>query len=99
MNSIALFGFANPESLRLVTSLSVLDPSLRFINFTSETNKDKLDSGVQCALIWAAGAGLSGLSGLVNTAADAGLPVVVIMLRECAVFQILGIVIPVYYIY
>ena len=79
MSSIALFGFANPESLRLVTSLSVLDPSLRFINFTSETNKDKLDSGVQCALIWAAGAGLSGLSGLVNTAADAGLPVVVIM--------------------
>jgi DNA-binding response OmpR family regulator len=79
LNSIALFGFANPESLRLVTSLSVLDPSLRFINFTSETNKDQLDSGVQCALIWAAGAGLSGLSGLVNTAADAGLPVVVIM--------------------
>ena len=79
MNSIALFGFANPESLRLVTSLSALDPSLRFINFTSETNKDKFDSGVQCALIWAAGAGLSGLSSLANTAADAGLPVVVIM--------------------
>ena len=79
MNSVALFGFANPESLRLVTSLSSLDPSLQFINFTSETNKDELDSGVECALIWAAGAGLSGLSGLVSTAADAGIPMVVIM--------------------
>ncbi|GIT59937.1 MAG: hypothetical protein Ct9H300mP19_18850 [Dehalococcoidia bacterium] len=38
----ALFGFANPESLRLVTSLNTLDPSLRFINFTSETNKKSL---------------------------------------------------------
>mgnify|MGYP003321490106 CR=1 FL=1 len=79
MNSVALFGFANPESLRLVASLNALDPSLRFIDFTSEKNKDKLNSGVQCALIWTAGAGLSGFSALVNNVADAGIPVVVIM--------------------
>ena len=79
MNSVALFGFVNPESLRLVTSLSTLDPSLQFINFTSETNKETLNSGVECALIWAAGAGFRGFSELVNSAADAGIPVVVIM--------------------
>ena len=79
MNSVALLGFANPESLRLVTSLNALDPSLRFINLTSETNETKLNSGVQCALIWAAGAGPSEFSDLVSNAADAGIPVVAIL--------------------
>jgi len=79
LNSVALFGFANPESLRLVTSLNALDPSLRFINFTSETNENKLKLGVQCALIWAAGAGPSEFSDLISNAADARIPVVAIM--------------------
>ena len=79
MSSIALLGFADPESVRFVTSLSTLDPSLRFIKFTSETSKDKLDSSVDGALIWAAGTGLGGPSSLVHATANAGIPVVVIL--------------------
>ena len=79
MSSIALLGFADPESVRFVASLSALDPSLRFIKFTSETSKDKLDSSVDGALIWAAGTGLGGPSTLVHAAANAGIPVVVIL--------------------
>ena len=79
MSSIALLGFADPESVRFVASLSALDPSLRFIKFTSETSKDKLDPSVDGALIWAAGTGLGGPSTLVHAAANAGIPVVVIL--------------------
>ena len=79
MSSIALLGFADPESVRFVASLNALDPSLRFIKFTSETSKDKLDSSVDGALIWAAGTGLGGPSSLVHAAANAGIPVVVIL--------------------
>ena len=79
MSSIALLGFADPESVRFVASLSALDPSLRFIKFTSETSKDKLDSSVDGALIWAAGTGLGGPSTLVHAAANAEIPVVVIL--------------------
>ena len=79
MSSIALLGFADPESVRFVASLNALDPSLRFIKFTSETSKDKLDSSVDGALIWAAGTGLGGPSNLVHAAANAEIPVVVIL--------------------
>ena len=79
MSSIALLGFADPESVRFVASLNALDPSLRFIKFTSETSKDNLDSSVDGALIWAAGTGLGGPSSLVHAAANAEIPVVVIL--------------------
>ena len=79
MSAIALLGFTDPESVRFVASLSTLDPSLRFIKFTSETSKDKLDSSVDGALIWAAGTGLGGPSSLVHAAANAEIPVVVIL--------------------
>ena len=79
MSSIALLGFTDPESVRFVASLNALDPSLRFIKFTSETSKDNLDSSVDGALIWAAGTGLGGPSSLVHAAANAEIPVVVIL--------------------
>ena len=79
MSSIALLGFADPESVRFIASLSALDPSLRFIKFTYETSKDKLDSSIDGALIWAAGTGLGGPSSLVHAAANAEIPVVVIL--------------------
>ena len=79
MSSIALLGFADPESVRFVASLNALDPSLRFIKFTSETSKDKLDSDVDGALIWGAGTGLGGPSSLVHAAANAEIPLVVIL--------------------
>ena len=79
MSAIALLGFTDPESVRFVASFSALNPSLRFIKFTSETNKDKLNSGVDGALIWAAGTGLGGPSSLVHAAANAEIPVVVIL--------------------
>ena len=79
MSSIALLGFTDPESVRFVASLNALDPSLRFIKFTSETSKDKLDSSVDGALIWAAGTGLGGPSSLVHAAANAEIPAVVIL--------------------
>jgi len=79
LSSIALLGFADPESVRFIASLNALDPSLRFIKFTSETSKDKLDSSVDGALIWAAGTGLGGPSSLVHAAANAEIPVVVIL--------------------
>jgi len=79
LSSIALLGFADPESVRFIASLSALDPSLRFTKFTYETSKDKLDSSIDGALIWAAGTGLGGPSSLVHAAANAEIPVVVIL--------------------
>ncbi|MDP6666046.1 MAG: response regulator transcription factor [Dehalococcoidia bacterium] len=79
MSSIALLGFADTESERLAAGLRALDSSLELIKFTPETSKDELASSVEGALVWAAGTGLAGPSGLVHAAADAGVPVVVIL--------------------
>jgi len=79
VSSIALLGFADTESERLVAGISALDPSLKLIKFTSETSKDELASSVEGALVWGAGTGLAGPSGIVHAAADAGVPVVVIL--------------------
>jgi hypothetical protein len=79
MSSIALLGFADAESERLATSISALDPSLEFTKFTSETSKDELASSVKGAVVWGAGTGLAGPSGLVHAAANSGVPVVVIL--------------------
>lgn len=79
MSSIALLGFADAESERLAAGISALDSSLELVKVTSATSKDELASSVEGALIWAAGTGLAGPSGLVHAAADAGIPVVVIL--------------------
>lgn len=79
MSSIALLGFADAESERLVAGISALDSSLELVKVTSATSKDELASSVQGALVWAAGTGLAGPSGLVHAAAEAGIPVVVIL--------------------
>ncbi|MCZ6539638.1 MAG: response regulator transcription factor [Chloroflexi bacterium] len=79
MSSIALLGFIDAESERLVAGIGALDSSLELIKVTSETSRDELASSVQGALVWAAGTGLAGPSGLVHAAADAGVPVVVIL--------------------
>lgn len=79
MSSIALLGFADAESERLAAGICALDSSLELVKVTSATSKDELASSVEGALIWAAGTGLAGPSGLVHAAADAGIPVVVIL--------------------
>jgi|TARA_B100000959_G_scaffold281729_2_gene346485 DNA-binding winged helix-turn-helix (wHTH) protein len=79
VSSIALLGFADTESERLAAGISALDPSLKFVKFTSETSKDELATSVEGALVWGAGAGLAGPSGIVHAAADAGVPVVVVL--------------------
>ena len=79
MSSIALLGFTDAESERLAAGIGALDSSLELIKVTSETSRDELASSVEGALVWAAGTGLAGPSGLVHAAADAGVPVVVIL--------------------
>ena len=79
MSSIALLGFTDAESERLAAGVGALDSSLELIKVTSETSRDELASSVEGALVWAAGTGLAGPSGLVHAAADAGVPVVVIL--------------------
>ena len=79
MHSIALLGFANPESLGLATYLRAANPSLKFNSFTPETNEYDLNSDIQCAIIWAGGAGLKRFSDLISRADNAGIPIVVIM--------------------
>jgi DNA-binding winged helix-turn-helix (wHTH) protein len=79
VSSIALLGFADAESERLVAGIGALDSSLELVKVTSATSKDELASSVQGALVWAAGTGLAGPSGLVHAAAEAGIPVVVIL--------------------
>ncbi len=79
MSSIALLGFTDAESERIVAGIRALDSSLELIKVTSETSRDELASSVEGALVWAAGTGLAGPSGLVHAAADAGVPVVVIL--------------------
>ena len=66
MTSIALLGFTDPESHSLMASISALDPSLELTEFTSETSRDELASNVKGALVWGAGTGLAGPSGLVH---------------------------------
>ena len=79
MSSIALLGFSDVESERLAAGIGALDSTLDLIKFTSDTSKDDLASSVEGAVVWAAGTGLAGPSGLVHAAADAGVPVVVIL--------------------
>ena len=79
MSSIALLGFADSESERLAVGLGSLDPSLKLVKFTADTSKDELASSVEGALVWAAGTGLAGPSGIVHAAADAGVPVVAVL--------------------
>ena len=79
MSSIALLGFSDVESERLAASIGALDSTLDLIKFTADTSKDDLASSVEGAVVWAAGTGLAGPSGLVHAAADAGVPVVVIL--------------------
>ena len=79
VSSIALLGFGDAESERLTAGLSALDSTLNLVPFTSETSKDELASSVEGALVWGAGTGLAGPSGIVHAAADAGVPVVVVL--------------------
>lgn len=79
VSSIALLGFTDAESERLVAGVGAIDSSLELIRVTPETSKDELASIAEGALVWARGTGLAGPSGLVHAAADAGVPVVVIL--------------------
>lgn len=79
MSSIALLGFADAESERLAAGIGALDSSLKLVPFTADTSKDELASSVEGALVWGPGTGLAGPSGIVHAAADAGVPVVVIL--------------------
>ena len=79
MSSIALLGFADTESERLAAGVGALDSSLKLVKLTSDTSKEELASNVEGALIWGSGTGLAGPSGIAHAAADAGVPVVVIL--------------------
>ncbi len=79
MSSIALLGFTDAESERLAAGLSALDSSLKLVKFAADTSKDELSANVEGALIWGAGTGMAGPSGMVHAAADAGVPVVVVL--------------------
>lgn len=79
MSSIALLGFSDSESERLAAGIGALDSSLKLMPFTADTSKDELASSVEGALVWGPGTGLAGPSGIVHAAADAGVPVVVIL--------------------
>jgi hypothetical protein len=80
VSSIALLGFSDSESERLAAGIGALDSSLKLMPFTADMSKDELASSVEGALVWGPGTGLAGPSGIVNAAADAGVPVVVILL-------------------
>ena len=62
-----------------MAGVGAIDSSLELIRVTPETSKDELASIAEGALVWARGTGLAGPSGLVHAAADAGVPVVVIL--------------------
>jgi hypothetical protein len=79
VSSIALLGFSDSESKRLAAGIGALDSSLKLMPFTADTRKDELASSVEGALVWGPGTGLAGPSGIVHAAADAGVPVVVIL--------------------
>ena len=79
MSSIALLGFSDSESERLAAGIGALDSSLKLMPFTADTSKDELASSVEGALVWGPGTGLAGPSGIVHAAADAGVPLVVIL--------------------
>ncbi len=79
MSSIALLGFADAESERLAAGLGALDSSLKLVKFTSDTSKEELASIVEGAVVWGAGTGMAGPSGMVHAAVDAGVPVVVVL--------------------
>ena len=79
MSSIALLGFSDSESERLAVGIGALDSSLKLMPFTADTSKDELASSVEGALVWGPGTGLAGPSGIVHAAADAGVPVVVLL--------------------
>ena len=79
MSSIALLGFTDAESERLVAGVGAFDSSFELIKVTSETSRDELASRVEGALVWASGTGLAGPSGFAHAAADSGVPVVVIL--------------------
>jgi hypothetical protein len=79
VSSIALLGFSDSESERLAAGIGALDSSLKLMPFTADTRKDELASSVEGALVWGPGTGLAGPSGIVHAAADAGVPVVVIL--------------------
>ena len=79
MSSIALLGFADSESEHLAAGLAALDPSLKLVKLTADTSKDELASSFEGALVWGAGTGLAGPSGIAHAAADAGVPVVVLL--------------------
>ena len=79
MSSIALLGFSDSESERLAAGIGALDSSLKLMPFTADTSKEELASSVEGALVWGPGTGLAGPSGIVHAAADAGVPVVVLL--------------------
>ena len=79
MSAIALLGFTDAESERLVAGVGALDSSFELKKVSAETSKDELASSVEAVLVWAAGTGLAGPAGLAHAAADAGVAVVVIL--------------------
>ena len=79
MSSIALLGFGDAESERLAAGLIALDSSVDLVKFTTDTSKDELATNAEAAIIWGAGTGLAGPSGIVQAATEAGVPVVVIL--------------------
>jgi len=79
VSSIALLGFSDSESERLAAGIGALDSSLKLMPFTADTSKEELASSVEGALVWGPGTGLAGPSGIVHAAADAGVPVVVLL--------------------
>ena len=79
MTTIALLGFTDSDSDRLAAGVGALDSSLELTKLSNDISKEELASGANGVVVWAAGTGLGGPSGLVHAAADAGVPVVVVL--------------------
>lgn len=78
MQTVAVIGFGQPESLRLLDALKARDRTLRFIEAAPGQIAEAGRNGVTAGLIWGAG---DSLSSVAEEAADAGMAVVALLPR------------------
>jgi DNA-binding winged helix-turn-helix (wHTH) protein len=78
MQSVAVIGFGQPESLRLLDALKARDRALRLVEAAPGQLAEAGRKGVTAGLIWGAG---DSSSKVVEEAADAGMAVVALLPR------------------
>lgn len=81
MLTVAVRGFGQPESLRLLDALRARDRSLRLMETGPGQFAEAGRNGASAALVWGAATDGGGAEQAITEAADAGLAVVVLMPR------------------